>query len=154
MKKTLLVALAVLTLTLGHSLPGHAERGGGHGGGGGGYGGGGGGYRGGGEGWHGGGHDGGHDGGYGGGWGGGGFGVNFGPGSFFPPAWDQYPYPVYAPPVIVNQTDQYATPQPQEQQYRYYCRNPEGYYPNVQQCQVGWMKVVPTAPPSGPAGAQ
>ena len=109
MKKKILVVLTVLGLMLGSSVPGHADRGGGHGGG---YGG---------EGWHGGG--GGHEGwgggghGYGGGYGGGGFGVDFGPSAFYGPAWDQYPYPVYAPPTVQSEPDQYVAPQPQERQY-------------------------------------
>lgn len=62
------------------------------------------------------------------------------------------PYMYYsAPPVIVQQpsTDYYIEPAPQQSEgpaYWYYCRKPEGYYPYVQQCPEGWMKVVPTAP--------
>ena len=47
----------------------------------------------------------------------------------------QYYYgPSYAPPPPA-----YAPPP----RYWYYCREPEGYYPNVRSCPDGWMKVVP-----------
>ena len=59
-----------------------------------------------------------------------------------------YPYPytyaypppvVYAPPVVVAP----ATPAYIQQpiQNWYYCDNPQGYYPNVQSCSVGWRQV-------------
>jgi len=51
-----------------------------------------------------------------------------------------YPYPAYAyaPPTV------YAPPYaPQEPAYWYYCQNPAGYYPYVQQCPTGWLQVVP-----------
>ena len=59
-----------------------------------------------------------------------------------------YPYPdPYLPPVVV-------VPQPSQPpaavQYWYYCPNPEGYYPYVAQCQVGWQKVPATIPPDAP----
>jgi hypothetical protein len=48
-----------------------------------------------------------------------------------------------APPVYQEQ------PQPQAaQQYWYYCQDPQGYYPYVQQCPRGWQPVSPT-PGSG-----
>ena len=31
--------------------------------------------------------------------------------------------------------------------YWYYCQNPQGYYPYVNSCPGGWMKVVPQPPP-------
>ena len=31
--------------------------------------------------------------------------------------------------------------------YWYYCRDPEGYYPQVSRCPTGWMQVVPHKPP-------
>ncbi|HWU36839.1 MAG TPA: hypothetical protein VN203_04270, partial [Candidatus Acidoferrum sp.] len=66
-----------------------------------------------------------------------------------------YPYPYYGgppavvqqqPPVYIQQEPQAQTQQPT---YWYYCQNPQGYYPHVQQCPGGWMTVVPptTAPP-------
>lgn len=62
-----------------------------------------------------------------------------------------YPYGYEAPPVIVQQpsVDYYVQPAPQQQaepSYWYYCRKPAGYYPYVQQCPSGWLKVVPTPP--------
>jgi hypothetical protein len=32
------------------------------------------------------------------------------------------------------------------QQDAYYCENPQGYYPYVQQCASGWQRVSPNAP--------
>lgn len=66
----------------------------------------------------------------------------------------QYPYPYYyytLPPQIViqHQPDVYIqqTPAPvPEQTYWYYCPAPQGYYPYVKECPVGWLKVVPTPP--------
>jgi hypothetical protein len=45
--------------------------------------------------------------------------------------------------------------QQDQQNYWYYCRQANGYYPYVRQCPGGWMKVVPeTTPPDagGPPG--
>jgi len=64
----------------------------------------------------------------------------------------------YAPPVVIQQQPltytqqqaQPAQPAPQAQQayYWYYCADAKAYYPYVQQCPAGWLKVVPqTAPP-------
>jgi len=47
--------------------------------------------------------------------------------------------PAPSPPVFVQ-------PEPQPQTYWYYCRDPQGYYPYVESCPGGWMKVVPEAP--------
>jgi hypothetical protein len=66
--------------------------------------------------------------------------------------WYFYPTPVYpypdpflppGPPVAVAPPVQ-APPQPQ--QYWYYCRNPEGYYPYVPQCRVPWEAVPANSP--------
>ena len=35
----------------------------------------------------------------------------------------------------------------QQPRYWYYCRDPEGYYPYVNECPSGWMQVVPQSPP-------
>ncbi len=65
-----------------------------------------------------------------------------------------YPYGYYpAPPVVVQQAPVYVQPQQEEPYYWYYCENPKGYYPYIQNCPGGWMKVVPdtnpeTAPPN------
>jgi hypothetical protein len=110
-------------------------------------------------GYHGGGYHGGgyYGGGYhGGGYHGGGYygGVWIGPGwgwGGWGPWWGAPYYPYYAsPPVVEQQAPVYVEPTPQreEQSYWYYCQNPEGYYPYVQNCPGGWMKVVPQpAPP-------
>jgi len=62
-------------------------------------------------------------------------------------AWFSYPAPVYPypePPVVV------VTPAPQAPPGNYYyCPNPSGYYPTVQQCLVGWQ-LVPVNPPAAP----
>src|SRR5213594_1139308 len=51
-----------------------------------------------------------------------------------------YPYPAYA---YAPPTD-YAQPYGrQEPAYWYYCQNPAGYYPYVQQCPTSWLQVVP-----------
>lgn len=84
--------------------------------------------------------------------------VFVGPG-FWGPPWpywrDPYWYPAYAPPVMIREEPQVyvqqqpAPPPPQPQQYSwYYCPDTKTYYPYVQQCPSGWLKVVPqTAPP-------
>lgn len=62
-----------------------------------------------------------------------------------------YP-PAYVPPpqIIIEReqsqpyTEQQAQPQ---QQYWYWCKNPEGYYPYVAACPSGWMQVVPQQSP-------
>jgi len=64
-----------------------------------------------------------------------------------------YPYPYgYGPPVVIQREAPpvYVQP-PSQQQYWYWCDNPKGYYPYVQQCEGGWMQVVPqTSPPTAP----
>ncbi|HJV64569.1 MAG TPA: hypothetical protein VJ550_02425 [Geomonas sp.] len=69
------------------------------------------------------------------------------------PAWPVYPYPYVYPqqPIVIEQGPTEYMQQPQsgpEQQFWYYCSDPQGYYPYVQRCPKGWKKVVPaTAPP-------
>ncbi|HTT07176.1 MAG TPA: hypothetical protein VMH34_00055 [Gammaproteobacteria bacterium] len=74
-----------------------------------------------------------------------------------------YPYPYYSPyyyspyyyppvsqmydqepPVYVQRNDTQAATPPAN--YWYYCSDPQGYYPYVQNCSVSWMQVVPQAP--------
>lgn len=66
---------------------------------------------------------------------------------FLGPPW--YPYGYYtSPPVVAQPPPVYAEPEQPQQNYWYYCQKPQGYYPYVQRCPGGWMKVVPeSAPP-------
>lgn len=52
-----------------------------------------------------------------------------------PPTPAAAPAPV-APPVV-------AAPE----SYWYYCSDPQGYYPYVKSCPLGWQKVAPAVPP-------
>ena len=79
------------------------------------------------------------------------FGFSFplwiGPGYWGPGWWGPHPY-YYSPPHVIQQQPVYEQAAPPVQSYWYYCQNPQGYYPYVQQCPNGWMQVVPpTAPP-------
>jgi hypothetical protein len=79
--------------------------------------------------------------------GGGHFGVDVMVGPGWGPWWGPYPYPApyYSAPVVIEREPElYVEPQPQAQQYWYFCNNPKGYYPYVKGCPEGWMKVVPT----------
>ena len=74
----------------------------------------------------------------------------FWPGYYYPaPYYDPYFYPPlvaapYAPPTeYIEQGVTPAAP-PQSQAMWYYCAEPEGYYPYVQQCPGGWQVVSPT----------
>jgi hypothetical protein len=77
--------------------------------------------------------------------------VPFGP--FWTPYWAPYAYPYaypygypYAyPPVVVQPPSQVYVQPPPAQPAWYYCDNPQGYYPYVQQCPGGW-KQVPARP--------
>ncbi len=53
----------------------------------------------------------------------------------------------YEPPVMAQQSPVYSQVEPQY--YWYYCSNPPGYYPYVQQCPSPWQTVVPPATPPG-----
>ena len=71
--------------------------------------------------------------------------------------WDPFWYPYYpgyryyTPPTVVvpQEPQEYILPESQQETgYWYYCRNPEGYYPYVERCPSGWMRVLPdTTPP-------
>lgn len=82
------------------------------------------------------------------------FGANIwlGPGFWGPGWWWGSPYYYSPPPVVVQPAPTYVQPAPpvQEPYYWYYCQTPQGYYPYVQQCPNGWMKVVPPATAPGP----
>ena len=137
MQKIVFLGLAFMVALMTITLPANADRGkhGGHGG----YHG----YKG-----HGsyGGHGGGHI----------GIGVYLGPG-WWGPVWRApYPYyayypPYYPVPVVIQQpsTEIYVqqSPQAEESDYWYYCRESQGYYPDVDRCPGGWLKVVPSDSP-------
>jgi hypothetical protein len=144
MQKFIVLGLAFMLLLMTKALPAHAERGGysaNHGGRGG--------YRGySNHGGHHGGHGGGHL----------GIGIYLGPG-WWGPGWrapfpyaPYYPYyPYYPAPIIVQQPSAeiyvQQAPQAEEAYYWYYCRESQGYYPDVDRCPGGWLKVVPPENP-------
>ena len=49
-------------------------------------------------------------------------------------------------PMHIPQPPVYAEPQ---QEYWYYCKDPQGYYPYIASCPGGWMRVLPTPPQPG-----
>lgn len=58
-----------------------------------------------------------------------------------------YGYPAYSSPVVVDSSPQtYIQQDIQVQQLWYYCQNPQGYYPYVQECPGGWQPVSPQPP--------
>ena len=74
------------------------------------------------------------------------------------PVYSSYPvasYPVYAD-VGASGTYIQATPDPAASQanYWYYCTDPAGYYPYVQNCSKNWLQVVPQNVPGSPASAR
>jgi hypothetical protein len=99
-------------------------------------------------------------GGHGGKWHGGprvGIGIGIGPfwGPYWGRYWGPYGYPygyVYPPVVTAPSTQVYIQPSPQASvppppsASWYYCDNPRGYYPYVQQCPGEWRPVAPTPP--------
>ncbi len=77
-------------------------------------------------------------------------------GAPFFPVWGWGPwYPSYAPPapVVIREAPQAYVQPPTVQaapaSYWYYCADAKAYYPYVQQCPGGWLKVVPQATPPG-----
>lgn len=70
-----------------------------------------------------------------------------------PVAYPGYPYPVYVPadPPVYLEGPQTSTEAPAPANYWYYCPDPAGYYPYVQQCRQPWLTVVPPATASAPA---
>jgi hypothetical protein len=73
-----------------------------------------------------------------------------------------YPYPSYGPPPVAD-ADGYALENrsyaggydagadrnPQRPEYWYFCRNPEGYYPYVQDCDDWQQELAQGGPPPG-----
>ncbi len=57
---------------------------------------------------------------------------------YYPPA---YPAPYYAPAYGPPVAAPASSAAPEQQGTWYYCDNPSGYYPYVQQCSVGWRQV-------------
>lgn len=90
------------------------------------------------------------------------FGITLGAPLWYPgPGYYYAPYPAYAyppavivrpaPRVYVERDDQVAleqAPPPPVQQYWYYCRDSETYYPYVKECASPWERV--PARPSAP----
>ena len=69
------------------------------------------------------------------------------------PYWDPYWTPYGSPPVVTPPPQVYVQPAPEAPVQPpptppswYYCDNPQGYYPYVQQCPGGWRPVAPTPP--------
>ena len=74
--------------------------------------------------------------------------------------WGPYVVPAAPPPVVITSPPVvYAPPAPQASRPPaaasswYYCANPSGYYPYVQQCPGGWRVVAPTPPDLTPSSA-
>lgn len=79
------------------------------------------------------------------------FGINLGvPFSpwYYPPYYSPYPavVAVQPPPVYIERGADAYGPPPQAANYWYYCPNPQGYYPYINQCPGGWMTVLPQSP--------
>ena len=49
------------------------------------------------------------------------------------------------PPIVFQPTPLYPAPPPPPQSYGFWCANPPGYYPYIQDCYVPWRSV-PTVP--------
>jgi len=79
------------------------------------------------------------------------WGPGWGPGwgaPYYP--YSPYYYPYYTPsPGFQQEPSTYIqqAPAPEQQLYWYFCADPQGYYPYVQKCPKGWMKVVPSPGP-------
>ena len=71
-------------------------------------------------------------------------GVGIGPwwGPYWGPYGYSYGYPYAYPPVVAPDPQLSIAPAPPTSWY--YCDNPAGYYPYVQQCPGGWRPVAPT----------
>jgi len=68
---------------------------------------------------------------------------------------DYYPYDYAEPSYIQQDTPAYNPPRGgQRSEYSYYCPDPAGYYPQVQTCATGWLRVVPQSAPGPGAPAR
>lgn len=65
------------------------------------------------------------------------------------PLWFGFHFFAPSPPPVVVEPQYYAPPPPPPpvQSYYYFCQNPEGYYPQIQSCPSGWLRVLPSAGP-------
>jgi hypothetical protein len=62
-----------------------------------------------------------------------------------------YPYPSpYVPPTVIRETVTVVEQDIEEPDYWYYCENPEGYYPYVQECSEEWFRVPAEPETEGP----
>lgn len=71
------------------------------------------------------------------------------PETYYPYLYQPFYYPrevPSTPPVYIQQPVPTAPQYPSG--YWYYCTDPEGYYPNVQECPLGWLQVNPLPPVS------
>lgn len=68
------------------------------------------------------------------------------------PMWYPSPYyyppqvvvvPAPQPPVYIEQAQEPAPAPDAGQQYWYFCKSAQGYYPYVKECPGGWQKVLP-----------
>ncbi|MET0961684.1 MAG: hypothetical protein ABWY05_02545 [Noviherbaspirillum sp.] len=72
---------------------------------------------------------------------------------YYPPAWSYHygPSYYYAPPLAAAPAAPtyylQQDPAPPPGGYWYYCRDPQGYYPQIQQCPTPWQQV-PAQPPN------
>jgi len=81
------------------------------------------------------------------------------PRSYYSPYYSPYYYsPYYYPPAVVTvpteppvyiEREEAVEPAPQTSASWYYCTDPQGYYPYVEQCPGGWQ-AVPPRPPAAP----
>ena|ERR1700690_4332711 len=80
-----------------------------------------------------------------------GFGPWYSPWPYYYGAYGPYPYsygygaPAYAPAGPTQYIEQGAASAPPQAAW-YYCADPQGYYPYVQQCRTSWQHVSPTPP--------
>ena len=101
---------------------------------------------------------------HGGGWHGGWYGPRVGVFVGYPGYWGAWgypyyypysaysPYSVYAPsePAVYVQPQPAPDAAPTSTNYWYYCTEPAGYFPYVQNCSKAWMQVVPQRGPNAP----
>jgi hypothetical protein len=66
-------------------------------------------------------------------------------GAAYPYPYASYPAVAYSAPGAVYADAGPTTYIQQDPGYRYYCRSPAGFYPDVPNCSTGWLKVLPDA---------